>query len=105
MTDASQESRIARVEQRVDDLDNKVSTLMPVANNVGVLTERVETLRRDLATYANNVAKLDDEIEQREKDTRKERRDARLAMWGLTATIFAALIVAAVTLLVSGGGS
>lgn len=96
------ESRLSRVEQRVTDLDTKVTTLMPVAGSVGILTERVETLRRDLASYALAVGKLDDEIEQREKDTRKERRDARLAMWGLTATIFAALIVAAVTILTSG---
>lgn len=104
MTDVSQshESRLSRVEQRVTDLDSKVTALIPVTNSVGILTERVETLRRDLASYASAVEKLDDEIEQREKDTRKERRDARLAMWGLTATILAALIVAAVTIITSG---
>lgn len=98
----STETRLARVEQRVSDIDARLIAMIPVAANVVQLTERVEVLRRDLRGYAEQVGKLDAEIEQRERDTREERRQARFAMWGLTATILAALIVAAVTLLTSG---
>jgi chromosome segregation ATPase len=104
------ETRLARVEQRVSDLNERVIAMVPVATSVIQLTERVETLRRDLRAYAGQVSKLDDEIERRERDradteveTRRERRQTRIAIWGLAATILCALIVAAVTLLTSGG--
>jgi chromosome segregation ATPase len=96
------ETRLARVEQRVSDIDARLIAMVPVTASVIQLTERVEVLRRDLRGYASQVSKLDDEIEQRERETRQERRQARAAMWGLTATIVAALIVAAVTILTSG---
>lgn len=100
--DEGVETRLARVEQRVSDLDARLAALTPIATNVVQLTERVDTLRRDLRSYAGQVAKLDDEIATREHDTRIERRQARFALWGLTSTIVAALIVAAVTLLTTG---
>jgi chromosome segregation ATPase len=88
------ETRLARVEQRVSDIDTRLIAMVPIAASVIQLTERVEVLRRDLRQYAGQVSKLDDELEQRERDradsereTRRERRQARLAMWGLTATI------------------
>jgi chromosome segregation ATPase len=110
MIDDDMGTRLARVEQRVSDIDTRLTAMVPIAGSVIQLTERVEVLRRDLKAYAGQVSKLDEEIERRERDradseteTRRERRQARLAMWGLTATIVAALIVAAVTLLTSGG--
>jgi chromosome segregation ATPase len=104
------DSRLARVEQRVSDLDARVSALVPIANSVAILTERVETIRRDLAAYASQVSNLDTEIEKREEigrqeqdANRKERRDARRAMWVLAVTIIAALISAGAVILTSSG--
>lgn len=102
-------ARVARVEQRVSDIDVRLTAMVPIASSVIQLTERVETLRRDLASYALQVSKLDEEIEQRDesralekKEERKERRAARMALWGLTVTIIASLILAAVTLATAG---
>ena len=104
MTDSEDrvEIRLARVEQRVTDLDVRVTSLVPIATNVVQLTERVDTLRRDLAAYAASVSKLDAELAGRELSTQKERRESRRAMLYLTVTILAALISAAAVILTSG---
>jgi t-SNARE complex subunit (syntaxin) len=87
------------VEQRVQDLDQRVTTMADVGPNVIRLTEQVNTLRRDLRSYSEQVGKLDGEIQHREAATRKERREARRAMWSLTVMIFVGLLGATAAVL------
>ena len=108
--DFTVETRLARVEQRVSDLDARVMAMVPLTASVVQLTERVDVLRRDLRGYADAMKTLNMQVEQREKEKeerddeiRKERRDARRAMWSLTVLILCALIGAAAVLLSQSG--
>lgn len=96
------ESRVARNEQRLEDLDMKVNAMIPLATNVIQLTERVEVLRRDLREYAAQVQKIDEEIEDKEKQLQKERRETRRAFYVLTTTIVCALITALAVVISAG---
>jgi hypothetical protein len=93
--------RVARIEQRVDDLDKRVGNVGDVAVAVGVLTERVRGVDVKLQDI---VVQLSDEVDsrdQRETDTRKERRDIKIALWTITVMIVCALIGAATIILTS----
>lgn len=97
------ETRLARTEQRVSDLDNRMTAMIPMTTTVIQLAERVDILRRDLASYAGDLKNLEEEITKRDAATRTERRQARYAMWSLTIMILCALIGAAAVILTSGG--
>jgi hypothetical protein len=97
----SAETRLARVEQRVADLDTRVTAMVAVTASVIQLTERVETVRRDIGGYAGKLEAEIETREQREAEQRRESRETRRAMWLLTATIIAALITAAAVILTS----
>lgn len=84
--------RVARLEQRVTDLDLRMTALMPVTLTVVQLTERVETLRTDFADFRKK-------IDEDRDDTRKERRVYIRWAITLTITIVAALIGAAAVIL------
>jgi|SRR5581483_4051907 len=107
------ETRLARLEQRVSDLDVRVSAMAgpitTLTESVIRQTERFDTLNRDLRRYTLEQAKLAEEIERRDqsredekKEERRERRNARLALWTLSVMILCALIGAAAVLLTAG---
>lgn len=86
--------RLTRLEQRVADVDQDMKTVMSMSGTVITLTERLEVVRRQLDS-------LERGMQVRDETARKERREGRIALWSLTATIVAALIVASVTILTS----
>ena len=88
--------RIARLEQRVVDLEGQVdrrirsvehnvNALTPVIATVATLSERIGALREDLGALRQN-------LEERESEGRAERRSVRLAMWSMAGTVLCALI-------------
>lgn len=95
----SLDARLARVEQRVSDLDHRMTELAAIAPTVIRLSEQFATIHRDLATYAHNVQKLDDEINEREMTARRDRREARRWMIGLAISILVALGSLAIVIL------
>jgi hypothetical protein len=95
----SLETRLARAEQHIVDLDKRMSEMVPLTTNVVQLNERVVGLRKDVDGYHADIRKYLDVQDTREETERKERRDARRAFWALAVVIFAALIGAAAVLL------
>ena len=120
MVDADVESRLSRVEMKVADLQNTVNSLVPITSSVSILTERVETIGRQMTkiddkldavsvlterinTLGLQVTKLASEIDDRESTNLQERRDSRRAMYGLIGIILAAVITAIATVIASSG--
>jgi Tfp pilus assembly protein PilN len=88
-------SRIARLEEHVKSLDQRVSDLSALAITVATLNERVSHFGLDFADFR----KL---INQRDEDAEKERRQTIRWMIGLTVTIICALM-GALTLVITSG--
>ena len=84
--------RITRLEERVADTAEGIRRLVPLVEKTVMMDER-------LAVVGRRLDHLEEDIRDRDETTRKERREGRIALWSLTATIVAALIVATVTVL------
>lgn len=100
MTD---DSRLARLEQRVDTLDQRqnqtdvrVDALSDMKTDVAVFREQMKTLNSEFAAFRKDINDRDDE-------TRRERRAQIRWAITLTVTILAALIGAFAVILSSGG--
>ena len=95
--------RVAKLEQKVVDLTQRVGDMGAVAVAVGVLTERVSGVGDDVRVLG---VKLQNEIDFRSKkdeETSKDRRQVRIALWGFTVSILCALVSAGVILLTYTG--
>jgi hypothetical protein len=105
----SPESRIARLEQRADDLATDVRTFAPLVRSQAVMEEQLKRLHEDVDRLADAqraiLTRLDEEREARdakERERLKESRTNRTLLWvaciGLTGTFLssAAVVVAAV---------
>lgn len=96
----------AKLEQRVSDLDMRVTALVPVTATVIQQTERLEQARTDIREVREELVKIDEKIDEREEsrdqEKREEARDRRYTRWTLatlTVMILCALIGAGVVLL------
>ncbi len=87
--------RLAKLEQRVDDLDKRVGDVGAVAVAVGVLTERLGSVADDVRAVNTSLTSEVAARNARENEIRKERRDMRIALWTIAAMILAAIIGAA----------
>lgn len=81
------ESRVARLEQKVADLNDDVRALAPLAVSYATLEHSVKQILEVLGD---------------QKDAAKEREAQRRALWALTVAIICALIGAAAVLVSSG---
>lgn len=95
-------SRLARVEQRVSDLDQRMIELANIVPTVIRMSEQVSTMHRDLGAYAAELRKLDDEIDNRETVSRRERREARRWMVGTAIVLIGSLVSLAGVILTHG---
>jgi hypothetical protein len=93
------DARIARLEVRVEDLDKRTSEMGSVALAVGILTEKFESMSRDMKTIAGQLTSEIISRDTREKDNKKERRDIKVALWTFTVMIVCALIGAVALIL------
>ena len=86
-------SRVARVEQRVSDLDTRLAAMTPmVASVVLGLVERVSVLQAAFTKLETKLELRDEREDERENATAAERRAARRWMIGLTVMILCALV-------------
>ena len=88
-------TRVAYLERWVRDLDSRVGAMTPMITTVATLSERVNTIREDFADFR----KL---IDQRDAETRQERRTFTRWAITLTVTIMAALITATAAIVSAG---
>lgn len=94
--EASLETRVARLEQRVTDLDDKVAAVMPLATDVALTKDRLESLTREFKLLVQK-------IDERDEDARRERRVYIRWAITLTITIICALVGALAVVLSAGG--
>lgn len=126
MVPDSDSSRLARLEQRVNDHDTMIRTVAPLSTQQAVLNAEVSHLRDDLRGVGDDVeglvkdmqARFDrlaedqrkrDEARAAEDQRRDEaeaagRRQLRMALYGLIGVLGAALIGALATILVALAG-
>lgn len=84
------------MEQRVTDLDGRLTALAPMITTVAQLSVHVETLRADFRDFRER-------INERDEETRKDRRNTTRWAITLTVTIIAALIGAIAVIATAGG--
>lgn len=100
-------SRLARLEQRMDDLSSSVSTIPATATQVATLQVQQGHYDKAVEVLRADVKELRDALDTRDAQVSKERRDTRVALWSLVGVLVAAMIsggAAIVAALVSAGG-
>lgn len=126
MVPDSDSSRLARLEQRVNDHDTMIRTVAPLSTQQAVLNAEVAHIRDDLREVGSDVDglvkemrdrfhRLADDQQKRDEsrvaeDQRRDeaeaagRRQLRVALYGLIGVLGAALIAALATILVALAG-
>lgn len=102
MTGGDLESRLARVEQGMIDLDKRVTNLTPLVAAVAVLSEKMDGTREDVAQYAAQAARDRKEAADREENRRKDKAATRQWAIGILVTVLLGLLAAAVVLIAQG---
>lgn len=95
------QQRMARVEQKVEALDQRVNEMGPVRETVAKLGVQATYLQSGVTDLRKEVAEFRQAMDTREDDARKERRTTNLALASLAVMILCALIGAAVVILSS----
>lgn len=99
MIDDEINARVARVEQRVTDLDTRLTAMTPMVASVVQLVERVSVLQLAFTKLEGKLELRDEREEARDVATQAERRAARRWMVTMTVTIFCALVGAMAVLI------
>lgn len=92
----------ARLDQRVSDLTNQVTSLLPLASGSVRLEAAAGGLKDDISRLELRIDAINKRIAERDQASTDERRSLRLALFGLTGTIVAAMIAAVATLIAGG---
>lgn len=102
MTPDSDLSRLARVEQRVEDLSRQVTDYQPLSVSIASQQAHMEHFQESLGVLRNDVKALADNLEARDAATSKERRDTRVALYSMMAVLGAAIIGAVAAVIAAG---
>lgn len=103
--DQSQSDRLARLEQRADDFDRRLTDLGTISREMATVSANVAHMDRDLALLRDEVEGITHSIAARDEAVSKERRETRLALYSMIGVLGASLIagVAAVVVGLVGG--
>lgn len=106
MTPDSDSSRLARLEQRVDDLAGLLSTFGATTTHVAMMGVKQDHYDEAVRGMRADVKELRDALDTRDAQMSKERKDTRIALWSLVGVLGAALISggAAIVVALVGGG-
>jgi len=92
----------ASSEQKVAELVRQVTALYPLTTQIIEVKGSVKEVQGEVGQVGRQVEKIDAGIAERAKAQKEDRRDIKIALYGLTASILASIVGAIVVVLVQG---
>lgn len=103
--DVDERDRLARLEQRADDVDRRLQDLGSVNTQLATVNANLGHMDRDLAMLRDEVESIGKTMADRDETTSKERKQTRLALYTMIGVLGASFLsaVAAVIVGLVGG--
>lgn len=99
--DADEQRRLAALEQRVQDIDNQVSRLLPLAETMAGFGVKLDHIESGMTKLGADIHGIESMLDDRDKAVSAERKATRTALYSLVGVLAAALISGLASILVA----
>lgn len=101
----SQSDRLARLEQRADDIERRLGDLGTVSTQMATVLANIGHMDRDLAMVRDEVERISESLSKRDEEVSRERKQTRVALYTMVGVLGASFLsgVAAVIAGMIGG--